>query len=208
MSNATNATPIVLAPSALIAKYNLQSKADQYFKLLMQENEKVNLVSRETSDAGFIKLFAESILPLEMLEGKNFQNYLDIGSGGGFPSIPLLLSERAAKATLIERTGKKAKALENLTTGLGLSAKVIAQNFEEVKFNHKFSLVTLRYVTLTKLLNTKIESVLEKGGVFIYYSSILPNLMLPQDGAVSRETFRYHISGDQTLFGFTIFKKR
>ncbi len=204
----SNSDSFLLEPSALIAKYNLQSKAEQYFTVLMQQNEKVNLVSRETSDAGLIKLFAESILPLEKLNGATFESYLDIGSGGGFPSIPLLLNQTAEKGTLVERTGKKAKALESMTASLGLSAKVIPQNFEEIKFDRKFSLITLRYVTLTKLLNTKIESILEKGGVFIYFSSVLPNLMQPRDGAVSRETFRYQIAGDQTLFGYSIFRKK
>lgn len=199
--------PILLDPPELIAKYNLQAEANQYLTLLKEENKKVNLVSRETTDEGALKLFAESILPLEVIGERSFSSYLDIGSGGGFPAIPLLLSKRVSNAVLVERTGKKSTSLGKITGDLGLKVTVIGRNFEDLQFRENFSLITLRYVTLTRIIFSKINRVLTNDGCFIYYSSLVPNLMLSADDSVSCETFHYQVKNDPALLGFTIFKK-
>ena len=118
-------------PPSLLARHIPDNLLDRYHSLLMSENKRVNLVSRETTRQDFDRLVCESLLPLEVL-GSCFDAYLDIGSGGGFPAVPLLLSRGAGvDSVLIERTGKRAVALERILTGLGLQADVEKRTFGE-----------------------------------------------------------------------------
>ena len=163
-------SPLEFASEAILSKHDPDSKIKQYLTLLKAENQKINLVSRETSDFDLERLAAESLLPLEVIEHRGFDNYLDIGSGGGFPAFPIIMMAKIGKATLIERTKKKAAALERMAGELGLKIKVLDSNFEECKFSLKFELVTLRLVKLTKPLLMRISLLLKAGGIFVYYS--------------------------------------
>ncbi|MEA1980280.1 MAG: RsmG family class I SAM-dependent methyltransferase, partial [candidate division Zixibacteria bacterium] len=80
---------LFINPKEILSKYNLTDKVETYFQLLKKENRNLNLVSRETIESGLVELAAESIYPLEYIQNNNIDNYLDIGSGGGFPSIPI-----------------------------------------------------------------------------------------------------------------------
>lgn len=163
-------SPIQLDIPATIGQYLDPGQLDRYFDLLMSENAKVNLVSRETSRADFDRMVAESLLPLTILSGKS-AHYLDIGSGGGLPAVPLLLSGRITeKPLLCERTQKKAAALKRIIAGLDLPADVSPKEFVELKPKLKFDLITLRYVKLTQLLLKSILAVLNPSGAFVYYS--------------------------------------
>ena len=158
-------------PAEVVSRLASSDSLDRYFELLMAENAKVNLVSRETERTDLVRLAAESILPLTVLPD-TFSAYLDIGSGGGFPSVPLLLSGRiAGPAVLFERTGKKASALTSLITGLNLPARVESVNFEDRTLTERLDLITLRYVKLTPHLLDRITRYLAADGRFVYYST-------------------------------------
>ncbi|NOY89412.1 MAG: hypothetical protein GXO93_08520, partial [FCB group bacterium] len=95
--------------SDIIKKYDIENQLKTYFDILQKENEKVNLVSRETINKnGLDILAAESLFPFEFIETPSFACYLDIGSGGGFPALPILMGSNIKKAVLVERTLKKA----------------------------------------------------------------------------------------------------
>lgn len=175
-----------LAIAPLIEKYLSLERADQYYELLMAENRSVNLVSRETSRADFDRMVAESLLPLDKLP-ETIGNYIDIGSGGGFPAIPLLLSGRlSGKSVLIERTGKKAHALETIARKLQLTTTVLPGNFEERARPPRAcpsqarppqadlpqaDLISLRWVKLNQRLLARIMAKLSPGGSLVYYST-------------------------------------
>jgi hypothetical protein len=96
-------TPVSFDITELLAKYDPKGKLESYHDLLMAENQRVNLVSRETTREDFERLIAESLLPLEILTS-GFGSYLDIGSGGGFPAVPILMTERVVgESILLER---------------------------------------------------------------------------------------------------------
>jgi len=156
---------------SLLQRFAPKTALESYFEYLMRENERINLVSRETSQEDLNRLAAESLLPLSIVE-RNFTQYLDIGSGGGFPAIPLLLSGRIKGDTwLVERTQKKAAALRRILDRLNLNAGVLAKTSEELTFTTGFDLITLRYVKLTSFLLKKILTWLEPAGRFLYYST-------------------------------------
>ena len=159
---------------SVLTEYDPDGRLERFFEILMVENSKVNLVSRETSPADLRRLAAESLLPLELMETPA-RAYLDIGSGGGFPAIPIVLSGRSgSKTVLVERTLKKAAALDRIRSSLALTAQVLPRTFEEVKFDDLFDLVTLRWVKLDPALLRRIGQVLAPGGSLIHYSSPLP----------------------------------
>lgn len=182
-------------------------KLNQYYDLLKSENQKVNLVSRETIDTGLDKLTAESLLPLDMIEGREFDNHLDIGSGGGFPAIPLHLSIAINSTTLVERINKKATALERIIEGLDLSSKisVLPRNFEEIKFKKQFDLITIRQVKLSESFFTKIFRNLQKTGHLFYYST--PEFSLKKYQAHS-VTGSYSISPESFNKTVTVITKK
>ncbi len=157
--------------SSILRQFDPSGMLDRYFDCLMRENARVNLVSRETSREDFNRLAAESLLPLAVM-GRRFKSYLDIGSGGGLPAIPILLSAQINGDTcLLERTRKKAAALGRIVKALNLKATVLPETLEELTFSSRFNLATLRYVKLTQPLLERILAFLEPTGVLVYYSS-------------------------------------
>jgi len=161
---------ITLDSNAILEKYGIIAKCDNWFDALLIENKKLNLVSRETTRDDLRRLSAESILPLEFIERGSFALHLDIGSGGGFPAFPLMFSGRIKRTTMVERTQKKALALRRILGSLHMEAGIIAQTFEEANLETAYDLITLRLVTLTPKLLVPIISHLAIGGVFIYYA--------------------------------------
>lgn len=168
-------------PDEIIAHFDKENLLPAYFSLLLKENKKINLVSRETTNGGFInsdgspqnlmELAAESLLPLTKVEIINNARYLDIGSGGGFPSIPIILTQNFINTTLIERTQKKAAALRRMLLALKKRADIYPVSFEDFKGEqNSFDLITLRLVKLTKPILSQILSLLSPKGTFIYYS--------------------------------------
>jgi 16S rRNA (guanine527-N7)-methyltransferase len=159
------------SPADLISKYLAPEELDAYFSALMDENQRVNLVSRETTRAGFEKLVAESLLPLEFV-GTAFRELLDVGSGGGIPAIPLLLAlSNLKRAVFVERTLKKARALRGIIQNLGLSARVVDRNYEEHHSNRRPDLITMRLVKLDRRLLERAVSDLAPGGKIVYWST-------------------------------------
>ena len=187
---------------ALLAKYLNPEHVGNYYELLMQQNKRVNLVSRETKRADFDRLVAESLLPLGFLPEK-INGYLDIGSGGGFPSVPILMSGAVnGKSILVERTGKKAGALEQIVKDLGLKAQVVPLDFGEVRDIPQIELVTLRYVKLTSRLLTRIMSRVAPGGKLVYYST--PDF---EPRGVLSTTHEFESPQASVIKSFTIFSR-
>lgn len=157
--------------TAIINRFGCREGLGRFHTLLMEENARVNLVSRETSRADFDRMAAECLLPIEMIGQKaRPTSYLDIGAGGGFPLIPITLAMSPDRAAACERTQKKASAIIRMAKALALDIHVTPRTFEDIRFESTFDLITLRYVKLTPLLLKGIISILSETGTFIYYS--------------------------------------
>jgi 16S rRNA G527 N7-methylase RsmG len=184
-----------------------QFKATQWFELywnaLSEENKKVNLVSRETQFEGFKRMVAEALFPFTQLN-RRFASYLDIGSGGGLPAVPVLMgSISSGPTTLFERTKKKAAALGRVVEALRLpNVRIVAESFGEKPVAGRFSLVTLSYVTLTPELLVSICSTLQPDGRCVYYSK--PAF---SQGKCRVQVFSYSQSGSDIHKYFTVFSK-
>jgi 16S rRNA G527 N7-methylase RsmG len=162
-----------LSSAELREQFDRSGRLEEFCLLLADENKRVNLVSRETSPAQMLALAIESLVPLAFLEGSKITSYLDIGSGGGFPAFPLILSGKLTlkrPSVLVERTGKKAAALQRIASGLGQSIDPVPNDLASAKITAKFDLVTIRYVKLTSKLLTDAVKLLSPSGCLAYYS--------------------------------------
>jgi 16S rRNA (guanine527-N7)-methyltransferase len=191
----------------IFKKYNLEKKLDLFLDLAIDFNRKVNIVSRETSREDLIRIVADCLVPLEFgldIKGKVF----DIGPGGGFPSIVLMLVRPDIEATLIERTGKKADFLGRIIRQFNLRAVVYNKNFSEVVGQlprESFDFGFMKYVNLDRKILYKAFSLLKADGRFIYYSALNANQGFDNGIYKVRET-RY-LNDNKQLRTITIFSK-
>jgi 16S rRNA (guanine527-N7)-methyltransferase len=103
----------------------------RFLVLLAHTNERVNLVSRRSTERDLAAHVEEALTALPLLPRAGFR-LLDIGSGGGFPAIPLLLVRRDAQGTLVESIGKKADALASFLEALAMTGQVVRSRFPDL----------------------------------------------------------------------------
>ncbi|MEA3296984.1 MAG: RsmG family class I SAM-dependent methyltransferase, partial [candidate division Zixibacteria bacterium] len=167
--------PIEYDFTEIIRRYDPDERLERYYDALITENRKINIVSRETDRQGLMKLSVESLVPLHSICLARVKTYLDIGSGGGIPAVPILLAKEAGgdlteRTVLVERTGKKAGALRRILGSLGLKAEIVNKTFEDYTPRVKFDLITMRYIKLTRKLLRAALSTLGEDGLFVYYA--------------------------------------
>jgi 16S rRNA (guanine527-N7)-methyltransferase len=117
-----------------------------YLDLLLKWNAKTNLTAIREPEQIVRRHFGESLALAEMVdELAGIETSADLGSGAGFPGLPLAIFCSEIKVTLIESQNKKATFLKEVVRTLDLSnVSVMNQRAEEVAL--KFDLVTLRAV--------------------------------------------------------------
>ena len=84
-------------------------------------NSKVNLISRRDIDNLFTNHILHSLSIVNIIEFESSTSVLDVGTGGGFPGIPLAIFFPNVKFTLLDSIGKKIKVVESVSKDLSLS---------------------------------------------------------------------------------------
>lgn len=129
----------------LIKKYFPNLKADQYEKLealkgLYEEwNAKINVISRKDMDQFFERHVLHSLAIAKVANFEFGSKILDVGTGGGFPGIPLAIVFPHCKFTLVDSIGKKILVVKEVSQALGLTnVTAIHGRAENVKgpFDH------------------------------------------------------------------------
>lgn len=99
------------SPKNMLEKFNLndfQTKQFQdYFLFLVSENQKYNLTAITEQEEVFIKHFEDSLFVSKFYDFTKPHTLLDVGSGAGFPAIPLAILYPSLKVTVVEPTTKK-----------------------------------------------------------------------------------------------------
>lgn len=136
----------------LIEKYfpNLtEEQKNQFAKLedLYKEwNEKINVVSRKDMESLYEKHILHSLGIAKVMEFAPNTKVLDIGTGGGFPGIPLAILFPEVQFTLIDSIGKKITVVKEVSSGIGLK-NVTAIHGRAESLKEKFHFVVSRAVT-------------------------------------------------------------
>jgi 16S rRNA (guanine527-N7)-methyltransferase len=114
--------------------------------LYSEWNEKINLISRKDIENLEVKHVLHSLLIGASMNFKSGTKILDVGTGGGFPGIPLAILLPEVHFTLIDSIGKKIKVVEAISKALELK-NVTAKNINVKLLNDQFDFVVSRAVT-------------------------------------------------------------
>ena len=109
-------------------------------------NLKINVVSRKDIEQIYLRHVLHSMCIAKFISFKANSNVIDVGTGGGFPGIPLAILFPEVNFTLVDSIGKKLKVVEEVVSGLNLSnVKTIHSRAEDLT-SGQFDFVVSRAV--------------------------------------------------------------
>lgn len=151
----------------LILQYfpNITSEQKKQFAelevLYKDWNEKINVISRKDTDSLYEKHILHSLGIAKVMEFAVNTKVLDIGTGGGFPGIPLAILFPNVQFTLVDSIGKKITVVKGVAESLGLK-NVTAHHMRAEQLKEKFHFVVSRAVTQMPVFLTWLRGKFEK----------------------------------------------
>lgn len=139
----------------IILKYfpTLSQQQKEQFSLLAplytEWNSKINVISRKDIDQLYERHVLHSLGIAKVVSFKPGTSILDVGTGGGFPGIPLAILFPECQFHLVDSIGKKIKVVQEVSQALGLTNVVAEQNRAE-KLQDTYDFVVSRAVTQLK----------------------------------------------------------
>lgn len=192
-------------------------KLEEFKNILLEYNEKFNLTSIKEEKEIYVKHFVDS------LKGEKFfkkgASVLEVGSGGGFPSIPLMIIREDLKFTLVESTGKKCEYLKEAVRLLKTNnVEVICDRAEVLgkneKYREKFDVVTARAVAKLNTLSEYCMPFIKVGGSFIAYKGESVEEEVKEGnnaikilGGEIKEIYKYDLKVTQGSRGIVVIEK-
>lgn len=191
---------------------------DQHLRLVIEENKVTNLTRIVDWESAQILHIEDSIQGLPEFYAAPEGKYLDMGSGAGFPGIPLaILSPR--ETLLVDSVGKKTKALDRFISELGLTGSVSTYHgrIEDLASERpgEFSVVTARALSQIVSLLELASPLLCKGGRLVCYKTQPESEELDHAKDVARKlgmefvsTRGFVLSDGETQRAIIVFEKR
>lgn len=162
----------------LFEKYNIQinetqlDQFEKYYQYLVQENEKFNLTAITEMKDVAIKHFLDSVLGANEIPQN--ASVIDVGTGGGFPGVPLKILRPDIKITLLDSLQKRVKFLQEVVNLLDLKNVTCvhsrAEDYAKEK-REKFDVALSRAVASMPTLSEYLVPFVKVGGNVIMYKS-------------------------------------
>ncbi len=142
-----------------------------YMNFLIEYNEITNLTAIKEPNQIVIKHFLDSLLLTKTVDLNGNKKMIDIGTGAGFPGVPVKIKYPNVKLTLLDSLNKRLVFLSKLSEKIGLDYEVIHKRAEECgkdkNYREKFDYVTSRAVASLNILAGYCLPYLKVGGIFI-----------------------------------------
>ena len=147
----------------------LASRFEELTVRLLEANRRMNLTAIKDERGIILKHYADCLLAAQMLpEGARV---LDVGCGGGFPTLPFAIVREDLSITALDSTAKKLVFVADTAKAMGLRVKTVAGRAEELGrepvFREKFDAATARAVAALPVLSEWCLPFIRVGGVFL-----------------------------------------
>ena len=151
---------------------DLGEKLEIYARLLKEWNDKINLTAITDDEGIAIKHFLDCLLVSKAAQFKSGDKVIDVGTGAGFPGLVIAAAFPDVQVTLLDSTGKKLKAVENIREVMGVqNAEVVHMRAEDAgkkpEFREKYDFATARAVAELRVLLEYTLPFVKVGGKFL-----------------------------------------
>ena len=154
----------------------LAERFDRYAELLVDWNQKINLTAITAPDDIVIKHFVDSLLLLKAYDVPQGAKMIDVGTGAGFPSVPVAMVRGDIRLTLMDSLNKRINFLTELSAELGVSAACVHARAEEfgnkAEFREQYDVACARAVAHLRELSEYCLPFVKVGGGFVALKSV------------------------------------
>lgn len=169
----------------IITNESMLEKFKKYREILVDWNQKMNLTGIEDEKEVYVKHFLDSISAVKNGYIKNGMSIIDVGTGAGFPGLPLKICLDDLELTLLDSLNKRINFLEEVSRELELgNIKFIhgrAEDFgKDEKYREKYDIATARAVAGLPILMEFCVPFVKVGGYFICLKGPNANLELEE----------------------------
>jgi 16S rRNA (guanine527-N7)-methyltransferase len=210
---------LLLARGVILSPYQFKQFSDYYEQLVIW-NEKMNLTGIIEREQVYIKHFYDSVSLSFFVSLDSIQTLADIGSGAGFPSIPLKIIYPHLQITIVDSLNKRIQFLNHIVKFLHLeNVSCIHGRAEDLaridKYRDRFDIVTARAVARLNVLNELCLPFVIKSGRFIAMKGSDPtdelneaNYSLKQLNARFSEVYSFELPIEQSRRHIIVFQKK
>lgn len=163
----------------LLLDETMSNQFDKYYELLIDWNQRMNLTTITDRDEVLQKHFIDSVLLLTKYDKTEFENktVIDVGTGAGFPGIPLAIMLPQTNFILIDSLDKRITFLKTVLEKLGLSNVTLyhgrAEDFgKDTSFREQFDYCVSRAVAPLPILLEYCSPFIKVDGSLLLYKSI------------------------------------
>lgn len=143
---------------------------EKYAELLAEWNKKMNLTAITDSYGIAVKHFLDSVLPLKFLDVPEGASLIDVGTGAGFPGLPIKIMRPDIRLTLLDSLNKRVNFLSEVCKALDLDVPCIHARAEETgrneNYREKYDFATARAVAAMPVLTEYCLPYVRVGGFF------------------------------------------
>ena len=149
----------------------MQTQLQTYCDFLREENEKYNLTAITEPAEIYVKHFADSILGSVAIPQN--ATLCDVGSGAGFPSLPLKIARPDVQVTLVDSLEKRTNFTKTLCGKLNIEADFFHDRAEDFAKTHseQFDVATARAVAALPILLEYVAQIVKIGGIALAYKT-------------------------------------
>ncbi len=150
---------------------------EKYYELLVEWNKVMNLTGITEFDEVMQKHFVDSVAAAKYAEMEKVNSLIDVGTGAGFPGIPLKIVYPHIQVTLLDSLNKRIKFLEEVVDNLGLTGIETVHGRAEdaakkAEYREQFDLSVSRAVANLASLTEYCLPFVKVGGKFVSYKSV------------------------------------
>ena len=151
---------------------DLAEKLEIYGELLKEWNDKINLTAIKDDEGIAVKHFLDCLLVSKVADFKDGMKVIDVGTGAGFPGLVIAAAYPNINVTLLDSTGKKLKAVENMAEEMSVkNVKIVHARAEDAgknsEFREKYDFATARAVAELRVLLEYTLPFVKVGGSFL-----------------------------------------